>query len=359
MFSVWRLGLTENQHGVIDEEVLHIEWVQRGVAVACHNHYHPCQSEVGAVWLTPSVVWQTLPVQALLLGCLVVENEGRAHHDVGDDTARSHQIDKPAQDFGRSISDLQERQTGKDHGDGKGEQWNTILGAVAEESWCATLEGHAVQGTCRTVSVRVTGRKDGSTEQGVDQVRESIDPEILHGDHVWRGRGSSATAGLSRNDAHKSRVGIGNNDTTSQGAANEENGKPDVHGLESALDVGAWTLGLGCHHGDVLGANDSEGCRPETGEKSLKSSKAALGTILGNRVGGVPVAKTVSITIGVTAHLQDLSIREFEKRVPITWQHTIVTKVKAKSIKIKTTLPPDSQNSASPYALTARQLSKP
>lgn len=212
---LWRLKLTENQHGVIDEEVLHIEWVQRGVAVASHNHNHPCQSEVGAVWLAPSIVWQTLPVQALLLGCLVVENEGRAHHDVGDDTARSHQIDQPAQDFGRSISDLQERQAGKDHGNGKGEQWNTILGAVAEESWCATLEGHAVQGTCRTVSVRVTGRKDGSAEQGVDQVREPIDPEILHGDHVWRGRGSSATAGLSRNDAHKSRVGIGNNDTTS------------------------------------------------------------------------------------------------------------------------------------------------
>lgn len=270
-----RSRITKNQHSVVDEEVLHIEWVQRGVAVASDNHHHPCQSDVCAVWLSPTIVWQALPVKALLLACLVVEYEGCTHDDVGNDTARSDQVDEPPQNLSRSVADLEERQAWEDHGDSEGEHGNTILGAVAQESWCAAFKSHTVQRTGSAVSVGVASGEDGCAEQGVHQVRQAVDPQVLHGNNVWRRRGGSATSHLTGEDLNEDGVGVGHNNTASKGATNEEYSETSIHGLESRLDVNAGTLGLSGNHGDVFRADNCEGCRPEAGEEALKSSQCA------------------------------------------------------------------------------------
>lgn len=115
---------------------------------------------------------------------------------VGDDATGSHKIDQPVENLLRSIGDLEERKAREDHSDSQAEDWHTrhwtLLDSVLEDAGSTAFQRHTVQRTRRTVGVSVSGTEDGGDEESVDEVLQSVDAEVVHGDDI--GRGSSGTA---------------------------------------------------------------------------------------------------------------------------------------------------------------------
>jgi hypothetical protein len=70
-------------------------------------------------------------------------------------------------------------------------------------------------------------------------------------------------------------------------------------------------------------------------EKALKASKRAFVNVCGKGSWFVPVAETVGVVLRITADLV-MSVAGFEKEDA---RHTMVTKVKAKSMKISMIFP--------------------
>ena len=223
------------------------------------------------------------------------------------DLPGSDEVDEPCEDLCRAIADLQERQAGEDHDNDEGEEWDTGLGAVSEESGCAAFESQTVERTGGAVCVGVSGGEDGGDEESVDKVWQPIDTEVVHSNDIWRSRSSTAATEVSRDDSDEHRISVGNDDTASEGTSNEEDGEASVHGLERALDVDSWPLRLGSDHGNVLWTDDSEGGRPETCKEALEASKCASSSVLSEGVWRSPVAEAIGVVVWVTTDHRDES----------------------------------------------------
>ena len=50
-----------------------------------------------------------------------------------------------------------------------------------------TFDGHAVQRSCRSKQQTVASAEDGCHDQGIDQMRQSVDLESLHCNHIGSG----------------------------------------------------------------------------------------------------------------------------------------------------------------------------
>lgn len=99
-----------------------------------------------------------------------------------------------------------------------------------------------------------TGRDETWGKQG-EARRGELD---IHGNNIGRGSGTSSLA-LTLLNARQGRVVGGEDDADTQGAEDEEDSKSPVHSPESSLDICPGSLGLGSHHGNILGADDGEG----------------------------------------------------------------------------------------------------
>jgi len=66
----------------VDEEVRHAPRVERAIAIAENDHYHPAQANPSRVWLEPPTVWEIPSVDALSLARAVEEDIGNRDDDV-------------------------------------------------------------------------------------------------------------------------------------------------------------------------------------------------------------------------------------------------------------------------------------
>lgn len=126
--------------------------------------------------------------------------------------------------------------------------------------------------------------------------------ETHHGNDIRRGSSGTGSTFVSRKNAHKSGVVVGDDNTDSQRTANEEDGKSSVHSLERSLNKDAWSLSLTSNHGQVLRSDDGEGRTPETAEESLKSTEGASRSVLSERSRVLPVTEPVGVVLGVSTN---------------------------------------------------------
>ena len=139
-----------------------------------------------------------------------------------------------------------------------------------QECRCATFEGQTVQGARCAVGVCVACGEDGGDEEGVDDVGEDGDAHVRHRDDIGRGSCGAAARGDAGDDSDELWVVVGNDDAGTKGSDDEEDAKTPVDCFEGGFDVDAWAFGFGSDHGDILRADDAEGCRPEASEEAFK-----------------------------------------------------------------------------------------
>lgn len=132
---------------------------------------------------------------------------------------------------------------------------------------------------------------------------EDANTQISHGNDI--GRGTSGAVAAASNDFDQSWVARVANNTHSQGSADEEDAKTDIDHLERSLDVDSGAFGLGGDHGDVLGTDNSEGSRGETGEEALESPQTTRTDVFAECATVLPVAETVRIVLGISTHHGD------------------------------------------------------
>lgn len=226
--------------------------------------------ETYRVWLEPTLVGQGVSVQGLCLASSVEENVGDTHDPVVNDTSSGDQVDKPAQNDVGAVADLQESEAREDHDNGKADKRHTTLCAVAKSLGCSTFDSQTVQTTGCAESVGVAGTEDGSNQKGADEVRQTRNAHVLHGDNVGRGGSSSRSALLTRNDGLQGGVDGAKHNADGEGASHEEKSESPVDSLESVLDVDTGASSLSSDHGKVLGTSDTERGGPQSSEETLE-----------------------------------------------------------------------------------------
>lgn len=249
--------------------------------------------------MEPSGVWEALAVDSLRLESLVEEDVGRAHHNVIDHSSCGNEVDQPSEDFGRTVTELQEGEAGEAHDHEKAKKRHSALCAVAKECWSASLKGKSIERTSRTVGVGVARGENRGDQEGVDQIRQPVDTEVLHGNNVG-GRGTSATTRrLSTEDGCQSWIVVGNQDTNGESSHDEEDAETPVHSLEGSFNVYPWPSGFSSDHADVLGTDNREGCRPESCEETLEAAKRTGAQMLRKSTGLSPVPEAISVSMRV------------------------------------------------------------
>lgn len=200
------------------------------------------------------------------------EDVGAAHDVEVDDTTAGNEVGQPGQNLVGSTADLQEGQAWECHNDAEAPERDTVLGAVAKDLRSATLKSQTVQTTGGAVGVGVAGTEDGGAHQGIHDVWQDTDAQVLHGNDI--GRGSSRLLASLLNIS-QGRVVVGDDDTGTQGTEDEEKTKTVVDSLEGILDVDARTLSLCGDHGDVLRTDNTESGAPHASEETFKSANAS------------------------------------------------------------------------------------
>lgn len=253
----WR----KNLHRICLEEHGGVEWLDAPVAAKDEDENLDKNGNVGAIWLESTIVGQLGAVQALGFAGSVVENKGDGHGHKVNNTATGDESCEPANNLGRAAAGREQREEGKEHDNHEAVDGDTAAVALAEEARSAAVESQTVERSGGTVGVGVTGREDGSHQQSIDNVREDTDIESVHGHDVGRGGSTLALCAVDV-DSNKVRVVVGENNANTESTAKEEETKSPVDSLESSLDVDSGTLGLGGHHGNVLGSDDGESGTP-------------------------------------------------------------------------------------------------
>lgn len=280
-------------HGVVGEEGADVESrAERGPAVGEDDDGLQDEGDPGAVGLEVAVVGHGAAVDILRLARGVVVEEGYRHHDVVDNAAARDEGQQPFQDLGGAATALEEGQHGEDHGDGEAVDGDAVLGSFPEDGRGPAVAGEGVEGPGRAVCVRVSGGEDCREEQGIHQVGQALDLEVLHGHDPGGGGGGSAAAPAAEVDLLEDRVVVGQHDSTCQSSAEEEEAESHVDGLEGRLDVPAGVLRLGSDHRDVVRADNGEGGSGQSSHEAFHTARVTGSQIRrkGSGIGKVPEA---------------------------------------------------------------------
>ena len=173
--------------------------------------------------------------------------------------------------------------------------------------------------------------QDLEAHSRIDNVREDLDIQVIHGNDIRRGR-STLGAGPSNDDRLQLRITCRADNADGQSTTDEEDTETGVDGLERELDVGARALGLGSDHGNVLGADDGEAGRPQRAEETFEATEitSARVEVRQERAGVVPVPEAVDVALRVASNhgdegekeqgedQNDLSTRKPELRLAIS-----------------------------------------
>lgn len=293
-------------HRVVGEEASDIELGTEGRPSIDEND-NGLQEEgnVGTVGLEVSAVGQRLAVEALGLACVVKVDVRDGHDEVVDNAAARDEGQQPVEHLCGAAAALQEGEQGEDHGDGEAVDGHTVLGGLAEQGRGATVERQAVQGPGRAVDVGVTGGEDGSEQQSIDQVGETLDLEVLHGHDPRGGSGGATAAGSGDVDVDEGLVVVGKHDAARQGGADKEEAETQVDGLEGALDVQARVLRLGGDHGDVFRADNGERGSGQSTHEAFHATSITLRHVFRECAGLLPVSESIGIMSGVSSDHRD------------------------------------------------------
>ena len=292
----------EDDDGVGGEEGLDVPGPEAGVAVEDDDDTLDHHGDVGGVGLEPALVGEGVAVDALGLAGAVEEDVGGGHDDVVDETAGSEDVDQPREHLGGAVRDLQEGEEGEGHDHDETVDGHAATRTLGQEARGAPLEGKTVKRANGTVGVGVAGGEDGGEHEGVGDVWEHGNAQVVHGNDVGRCRSSAGTSLRASQDTRERRVVVRQDDADAQGAEDKEHAEAPVDGLEGLLDVDTRPHSLGGHHGDVLGADNTEGGRPQGSQEALKAAERPLGEILGKRPGMRPIAEAISVVLRVAAN---------------------------------------------------------
>ena len=295
----------EDLHGVAGEEGLGVGGVKGVVVVGEDEDELDGEGKVGAVGLEPAVVGHLGAVDALGLAGAVVEDEGDVHDDEINHAAGGDDVDEPGDDLGGAAAALKEGQHGEDHDDEEAVEGHAVAPGLAQEAGGAALEGEAVEGAGGAVGVGVSGGEDGGEHEGVDKVREDVDAHVVHGNDIGGRGGAAVGVALAVGHLLQVRVVVAEHDADAQGAAEEEDGEAGVDGLEGRLDVDTRPLGLGGHHGDVLGTDDGEAGVVQRRQEALEAAQVTRAEVLGKGARVLPVAEAVGVPFRVAANHGD------------------------------------------------------
>lgn len=143
-------------------------------------------------------------------------------------------------------------------------------------------------------------KRRGKKDSRVHNRWENTDTHVAHADDIRRRRGGRA-ASLPHNNCCQPRVTSRAHDSNRQRPADEEDTEADIDRLESVLDVDTRASSLGGDHGDILGADNGKGGRPQRPKKAFKATQSTGVKILHKSPGVVPVAESVGFTLRVSA----------------------------------------------------------
>lgn len=188
---------------------------------------------------------------------------------------------------------------------------NTVWRALLENLGGTTFQRQSIERASGAVGIRVAGREDGRDQERVHQAGKTRNAHVRHGDDIRRSRSGTAGARRTSQEILKGLIVVRDDDTDGQRAADEEEAKSPVDVLESGLDVGARSLRLGGHHGDVLRTDDGETGGPKAGKPAFEQPKRACGTSRWcERAWIIPVSEAVRIALRVAANHGDLRERQ-------------------------------------------------
>jgi hypothetical protein len=240
---------SQDLHGVVLEEDLDVKFGSEGVvSVGEDDNKLDNQGDVGTVGLKVAVVGTLgLSVDALSNTSAVVVDKGDVHDHKSDKTATSDNADQPSKDLGRAIGNLEEGEEREKHGNTEAIYRDTRLIAVSQESRGTAFERKRVESTGSAVGVCVTGGEDGRENQEVDEMRETSNAKVGHGNDI--GRGSSIASSTSTKiDVIEGRVIVGTADANRKSTNNEKDAESIVDSLKGILDGKGRALGLGRDH---------------------------------------------------------------------------------------------------------------
>lgn len=181
---------------------------------------------------------------------------------------------------------------------------------------------------------------------------QDFNSHILHGNHVWARSTGTTSASVAGQNSNQLFIIVWNNDAATKGTTNEEDTESPVDSFEGRLERFARVGRFSSHHSNIFGSNNGEGCLPKRCEKALKSTQVASGYVFCK----------CSLRILESYHNlgrgKPTGSFQYLKPYASCWGFppTIVINVNMNTIPIKMTLPLDSQNSLSPYHLTANKL---
>lgn len=175
----------EDDHGVVDEEVLDAPRHEARVAVAEDDNGHAAQADPAAVGLEVARVGERAAVDALRLAGVEEEEVRGAHDDVVDDAAGRDQVHEPRQDLAGAAGDGQEREEGEEHHDAEAVNRNAVLGALAQDLGRTAFQCQTVQVAGCAVRVSVAGGKDTRQHESIGQMGQAIDAKVLHSNDIY------------------------------------------------------------------------------------------------------------------------------------------------------------------------------
>jgi len=162
----------------------------RIAAHECHNET-PCQSIPRGIRLAEALVRQRFAIKALRIARPVEADERGAHDAEIDELRRRDEVHEPLQHNGRVFRDLQGREQSQAQHDQHTVDRDALPRAAGQEARRLALERGPEQRARRAVDVAVPGREGQREHRGVDDVRQHVDPESVHGDDIWRGGSQS------------------------------------------------------------------------------------------------------------------------------------------------------------------------
>lgn len=247
-------------------------------------------------------VRQRAAIQTLRLARLVEPQERKADDAKVDQLTSRNQADEPVQHDGGVLSELEERQERNHEHERDAVDRYTLLCAAGEELGCFSFQRETEERARRAVDVRVACGEGGGEDTCVDDVRESLDAQTVHGDDVRRGGGTGLSEFESGNEVG---VVVGDVNADRERTEDEESSEAIEDGIVCARHDFAGVFGLTSGHGDVVWAGDGEGCLDETLEEAEETSELAFVVELGEGSWVLPVPEAVSVLLGVTTQHRD------------------------------------------------------
>lgn len=143
------------------------------------------ETKVSGVRLGKSLEWQSAPLNTLSLESTIKSDGGEANCAPCEQIGNGDNIGKPVEHVSTTCGDSHEREKGDGSGDCNAVDWDTTLGAFAEEPWSLTNLCHSEEVSGSGVAKSVSGRRGRRQDDSVDNMWETLDTGTIDGNDPW------------------------------------------------------------------------------------------------------------------------------------------------------------------------------